>query len=309
MKSETLQKYITGAKVRFTKRAKLDYAQILLKDYEALGYQGMVKSARKGITSIVNVMVGNFKTAKKVIVVPYDTPSKVFWKNYKYYAQDGDHALKKNFIPIYTPMIIAYMVLLLMVYGLPMVLSESLQSWVFSFSSLYLIGVLILIIRGYANTHNTVRNNASLAVAYEYASSLSKEERKDVAFVFTGSNTSRMYGSLMLQEYLDEHNRKPLLIVLYCLGRGSLLSVAYDKGERKTALELTRHYEGNSQVKAMDNAKKMQTPMEAFQGALMVSSGDIVDDYFCVMNTCSSKDKEYDESLLDNVVSMLLKFK
>lgn len=310
MKKEIVSKYIEEATVRFYKKQKLQYADELLQQYQELGYQGMVKSKRSGFFTAYNVMIGNFKLAKRIMVVPYDTPAKVFWPNYKYYPQSGDFGLKRSFMPTYMPMIIAYVILLLMVYGLPAFIGPELESVLFAFSTFYLFAVLLMIMKGFANRKNAVRNNTSLAVAYEMAEAMTKEQRKETAFVFLDTSGSRAAGATSLMEFMANSKRKTEMIVLYCLGRGTHISFGYSKGCRKNAQELSRKYKGKETIvlNAMDGSKCVRTPMELLSNAVMVSSGEKQSEHLTVLDTCCARDVDYQEEMLDNLVKMLLDY-
>ncbi|NBK97167.1 MAG: hypothetical protein EOM50_03995 [Erysipelotrichia bacterium] len=309
MKKENLEKYMKQ-KIRFNKRSKLAYAEQLIHDYEPLGYKGMVDTRKVGMKKVHNILIGNFKTAKNIIVVPYDTPKKVLWPNYKFYAQNGDMAMKKNFVPYYMPLIIAYVILLAIVYVLPNMFAIKAQNVIFIIALVYLAFLMQMIFRGFANAHNAVRVDTSIALAYEVAESLSASSRKEVAFVFSDANTLKMQGSEALEQFLHSINRKPNKIILYCIGKGDRISIAYRKEKRKEVLDMIKKHKGTYPVeqRVLDHTACMQLPMDHLDNAMMISSGELLNNELVVKGLCTSKDVSYEEAILDDVKQLLLNY-
>lgn len=309
MKKENLNKYI-NQNVRFNKRGKIAFANDLITDFAEFNYKGVIDTRKVGLKKVHNILIGNFKTAKNVIVVPYDTPKKVLWPNYKFYPQNGDVAMKKNFLPYYMPLIIAYLVLLAIVYILPGRIEFKSQNILFSLAVLYLVFMMVMIFRGFANRNNAVRCNTSIALAYELAQDLSSNARKEVAFVFTDANTMKMQGSEALENFLLSINRRPNKIILYCIGKGDRISVAYRKGNRKNVQDMIKKNKCNYLVeqKVLDNSACVQLPMDHLDNAMMISSGEKVNNELCIKGLCSSKDRVYEETILDDVKQLLVNY-
>lgn len=309
MKKENLNKYI-NQNVRFNKRGKIAFANDLITDFAEFNYKGVIDTRKVGLKKVHNILIGNFKTAKNVIVVPYDTPKKVLWPNYKFYPQNGDVAMKKNFLPYYMPLIIAYLVLLAIVYILPGMIEFKSQNILFSLAVLYLVFMMVMIFRGFANRNNAVRCNTSIALAYELAQDLSSNARKEVAFVFTDANTMKMQGSEALENFLLSINRRPNKIILYCIGKGDRISVAYRKGNRKNVQDMIKKNKCNYPVeqKVLDNSACVQLPMDHLDNAMMISSGEKVNNELCIKGLCSSKDRVYEETILDDVKQLLVNY-
>ncbi|MDD3049093.1 MAG: hypothetical protein PHQ89_03845 [Bacilli bacterium] len=309
MKKENLEKYI-NRNTRFNKREKLAFADEIINDFSQLNYKGVVDVRKMGMKKVRNILIGNFKTAKNVIVVPYDTPKKVLWPNYKTYPQNGDMAMKKNFLPYYMPLIIAYLILLVIVYAVPTLLDFKSQNILFGIAVVYLIFLMLLIFRGFANRNNAVRVNTSIALAYEVAERLNASARKEVAFVFTDANTMKMQGSEALQQFLLSIHRNPNKIILSCLGKGDRISVAYRKGNRKNAQEMIKKNKCSYPVEqiTLDNAACVQLPIDHLDNAMLISSGEKVNNVLCVKGLCSSKDTQYETAILDDVASLLVDY-
>lgn len=304
------EKYNTQYAKRFYKGQKRKFREAIQEDFKTLGYSSLVDERRIRMSKVSNLMIGNFKTAKNIIVVPYDTPSRIFWPNYKYYPQEGNYFMKKNFLPTYGPMLLSYAFLLFLVYVVPKYLPLEAQFVLFAISILYLIGVLTLIIKGFPNSKNAIRNTASIAMAYDIAEKLSTDKRKECAFVFMDYASVKSFGAQALEEFMKDRQRKTNKIILYCIGSGNEMSIGYAKGNRKEASDLSKRYKGSlkSSNRSMDVADCMNTPMDSLQNAIIVSTGETQDSHFCVKNTASSKDREYDKETYESIKNMVLDY-
>lgn len=300
----------TSEKLRcFSKREKLRFANSLMETFGQLGYKGNVESTRIGMKKVHNILIGNFKTAKNVIVVPYDNPRKVLWPNYKMYVQNGAMSLKKNFIPYYAPMIVCYLFLLAIVYIFPNFLSVEFKMIVSAIAIAYLAFLVVFVFRGFANVRNAVARNSAINLAYELADELGNK-RKEIAFVFSDANTLKMQGSEALESYLQGIHRNPTKIVLYCLGQGDTLGIAYRRQVKKEATALMKKYKGQCKIenRVLDMSDTIQLPMDHLSNAIMISNGVMDKNELVVKGVCSSKDKYYDERLMEDTKQLLLSY-
>lgn len=294
---------------RFSKREKRAFANEIIKDFTELGYDGIVDTKKMTFSSVNNILIGNFKSARTLIVVPYDTPSKVLYPNYKYYLQDGKLMLKKNFGPVFGPMVIGYIILLIVTFYLPGLISKDMQHIFSIFAITYLILMFIFFLKGFANRNNAVKNNASVQMAYDIAKALKADQKKNVAFAFTDKNDTKMLGSKLLEEYMTTLRKKPLKIVLYCIGRGDVVSIGYKKGIRKEVNELTKKYKGKIDTKSLDDDEATQYPLEYLNNVMEISSGYLDDEKrLYIDHVCTRKDKEVDEKLIENVRGMVVDY-
>lgn len=294
---------------RFSKREKRMFANEIIKDFEELGYEGIVDTKKTTFSSINNILVGNFKSARTLVVVPYDTPSKIFWPKYRYYLQDGKFMLKKNFGPVFGPMVIGYIILLIVTFYLPGLVSKEMQ-YIFSVVAItYLILMFVFFFKGFANRNNAVKNNASVQMAYDIAKSLRADQKKSVAFAFTDKNDSKMQGSKLLEEYMATLRKKPIKIVLYCIGRGNVVSIGYKKGIRKEVNEVIKKCKGKVDTISLDEEECMQYPLEYLNNVMQISSGYLDDEKrLYIDNVCTNKDKEVDEEIIEKVRGMIVEY-
>ncbi len=287
----------------------MKFATSLMETFATLGYKAEVISTRVGMKKVHNIYVGNFKTAKSVIVVPYENPRKVLWPNYKMYIQNGTMSLKKNFLPYYAPMIICYLFLLAFVYVFPTFLSADLRMFASAIAVAYLLFLVVFVFRGFANARNTIGRNTAIQTAYEVSERLGAK-RKEIAFVFSDANTFKMQGSEAIESYLQNIHRNPIKIVLYCLGQGDTLGIGYRKQVKKEVATLVKKYKGSCKVKqcTLEASDSIQLPIDHLSNAMMISQGYLEKNELIVKGVCSSKDTTYDESLLEEVTTLLLSY-
>lgn len=304
---ETVEKY----KVRFYRKQKMAFKNALCDKMETLGYQSEMLSKKIKLVQVDNILVGNFKTAKTIIVVPYDTPAKVFWFKNHYYPCNGEIQLKKSFMPVYAPLLLSYVVLLGLIYVLPTYVTLGANQLFLSIAStLYLSLLLTMIVKGFPNKNNAMRNSASIQIAYEIAQSIDDKKRKEVAFVFTDKNTTKVKGSIVLEEYMKSIKKGTEKICLYCIGEGSQMEIGFKKGLRKSANDLQKKYKGSQKpiVKGLSDGDVMQLPLEPLDNALQISTGELENNALVVKNSASKKDVSINDKLVAEIKEMLIQY-
>ncbi len=299
-------KYLEEYGTRFTRKQKIDFANEITKDFESLGCKTYIQDLKLKVSKVQNILIGNFKMAKTIIIVPYDTQSKILFPNYKTYPQDGVKSMSKNFLPVYTPMIISYLLLLAIIYGLPKVFDVT-AGTTSVITLVYFILLMILIFRGFSNKNNTTNNNLSTVLALDFMESLPLHKRKEVAIIFTDKNNNKMTGSKVLLKYMEGIKKNTNMICLYCIGQEDSVSIVYQKGMKKNAQSLSKKCDHKHQIKMIESEKSVQLPIHNLTQSIMISSGKIDNELLSVSNTRSSKDSVYDEQIYNAVKEMLVK--
>lgn len=306
--NETLKKkYLVEYGTRFTKSQKEKFAKEISEDFQQLGCKTHIQDLKIKTRKVQNILVGNFKTAKTILVVPYDTQSRIFYPNYKYYPQNGVKSMARNFLPIYGPMVLLYIFLLIIIYGLPMIMDNS-TSIVTLLTLLYFVVLLVFIWRGFSNKNNTTANNLSTLLALDIMESLPVKKRHELAIVFTDKNNPKMLGSKVLLKYMESINKNTAMFILYCLGQGDNISIAYQKSMKKQAQSLSKNSNMVQQIKAIDKEESVQLPIHDLSNALMISSGIVEDGLLSVKGIRTSKDNSYTQSIYDEVKEMILQY-
>lgn len=295
--------------VRFTKKQKRKASNYLVSEMEKLGYSCEITKHKKYFTHVENIIAGNLKQAKTILVVPYDTLSRVFWPKFIYYPLDGNKSASKALFPLYMPMFILYFVMLGFMYGVPAIL-PSIQA----VSAAYIVGILlllliiVLLIKGFPSKHNAICNTSAIATALEFASSLEKEQRKNIAFVFTDQNSGKFYGASYLKQHLEEIKKSTMIISLNCVGAGGEVVVGYTKGQKKLAQTLVKGIDKKVHVsiKNIDQNMMVQSSMEYFSKGIVIASGKWDKNHNLYVDCLRrGKDKSIDENQLELIVEIL----
>lgn len=304
------RKYIDSFSVRHGMLAKNKFLKEIKNDVEALGYETNMYEKRMRLSKVRHLIVGNIKNAKKLVIVPYDTPTQVFWPKYKYYPMDGDMQLQKQFLPTFVPMIVGYVGLLALVYIFPDLLGETFKVPLYYFSIFYFMFLLAFIVLGFANKNNVNRNSASICMALDLMEKLDVRKRKETAFVFMDSYIMKGYGGQVLASYLESVQKNPMKICLNCIACGEEVCVGFSKGMRKDAQTLAKAYKGNKkiQTKTIQDAQKMHTPFDSLNDVINVSCGSFEEENFVVYNTASKKDTYLEEENYTAILEMMIAY-
>lgn len=309
MDQEIFQKYQKNYGVRFHGRQKRAVRQAITEDFENMGYQTHLIRKRTLLRHADNLLCGSIRQARNVIVIPYDTPRRLFWWRSYYYPLNGTRTSNKGIIPLLAPVVVIYALLL----GF-MQLSEQ---WLHDpdkmrIASILMLTVLVLLVYlmlwGMANRHNANRNTAGIAAAIEIAKSLDKDERRSTAFLFLDQNQGRFYGAQLAAEAWQNEHKNPNMIVLNTFGKGSVLQIGYRNHAKKTAMELRQLSESIRPMKAvaMSDAMALSTPMAYFPKATAIAAGEIdAKGHLCVKGTATAKDREVDPQNVDAIIALL----
>lgn len=96
MDKTVLEKYTKTYGTRFSRRQKKRFIDVLNQEFHALGYESTRIEGKKLLSRAHNYLYGNMKQIKTVVVVPYDTPERKFWKKVLYFPFDGTKTAKKT---------------------------------------------------------------------------------------------------------------------------------------------------------------------------------------------------------------------
>lgn len=312
MKQEQWKKYSEDFGVRFSKRDKQKFQKQLIEDYKELGYTCEIIQGKRFLSKASNLMFGNIKHAKTVIAIPYDTPQKVFWPSSYFYPLDGMATTNKSLIPVFGPVLIIYLLLLFLMNSAGSFTDSLTTNTMLMFTFLIIILVLFYVmLHGVRNKNNYTRNSASIYAAYEIASALDKDTRRQVAFLFLDMNKSRHLGAKVAAEDFLKQSKNPNVIVLNAFASGSQLQIGYRAQNKKMAQDLNKGLANAERLKmiALSDEMRNSSPMEHFQKAVTIGAGEIdKKGRLCVLHTGTRKDNQIDEGNIEKVISLVINF-
>lgn len=302
--------YTKQVSSRLMAHDKRKFRSQIEKDFSELGWNVTFMKGKSGFSKVTNVLAGDLKFAKVVIAVPYDTPAKVFWPNTKYYPLNGNRSNLKGFLPLYGPALIVYGMILAILSFQNQIFSNAMMRGIFSIFSMVILGFMMYyLLHGFRNKHNHTRNSASIMAALEIAKSLSKDEKRKVAFLFTDKNVHRHPGAKVAMEEFQKIGKSPTIISLNCIGRGKDMVIGYLANSRKVAQDLNRKLDVRlKQIQITDNMR-MQSAMEHFSKAVVIAAGTFDEKQdLCVLGTGTSKDHHIEDENITKVVQIITKY-
>lgn len=303
------KKYSEEFGARFTARQKEKFRRALMADFEELGYKSEIVEGKKFLTKARNVMFGSLKHAKTVIAVPYDTPQKVYWLKSYFFPLDGMATANKSLLPVFGPVLALYLILLVLMYGLDGFVSEiSGVKVAMTVIILLIIVVFYMMLHGITNKKNYNRNSAGIYAAYEIAKALTKDERRNVVFLFVDSNRTKHLGARIAAEDFLKQTKNPNVIVLNGFANGSNMQLGYNANNKKLAQDINKVFPNGARLKMVQLTNDMRTssPMEHFSKAVTIGAGEFdKKGRLCVMGTGTSKDTIIQEENIEKVITMV----
>lgn len=269
--------------------------------------KGLAKMAMRD-SSTVNLIVGDTKKAKRILVAGYDTPVRAIF-NIKYYpcsiaknrSQEKKNLMIKNLIAF----LLMAVCMIIIIYG-----------WDFSpivrvASILAAAAVNALGFEGlmrWSNFYNFNKNSGGVAVLWHMIDTIGVLEGQ-VAYVFCDQAANSYLGYRHLQEYLEAANPKAEVIILDCVSWGKEL---YAVGNSKAAAQLQRIRQSAEALEitplALEDKGWEDTPMSIFRQAAMITCGEMSDGYLTVFGTRTSKDSNCSLEQLENLAETLMTY-
>lgn len=311
MNLKFIEQYTKTYGKRFSRAQKNKFKQALVTDMESFGYQETsIEGKRMLVLKAEDYFFGNMKRMKHVIVVPYDTPERKFWPKVYYYPLNGTKTMNKSLIAGYTPLILMYVFILVVIYGGGALIPDPRVQTLLSFIMFaFVLLLLYMMIHGIGNKKNYNRYSSAVAAAVELASRLSKDERQQVAFLFTDKNKSNFFGAKIAEERFVKEGKNPNVIVLDTIGHGSVTQIGFNPQNRKFALEVAKEYPDQTlaiEAIKLDENMRLSTQMAYFRKAIVIASGEVDDQsQLYVLGSATGKDQIADEKHINKIVDML----
>lgn len=311
MNQAIFQKYNQTYGIRYTKRQKRRALDAIDADFHVLGYDSTHIKGRFLFTKADNLVCGNLKHAKTIIVVAYDTPQWSLWRYHRFYPFHGNANRYQSVIPMMlcTTLFYAFAILSAQMAG------DLIQNEIGAL--LYLWGILVVTLffcyffmHGIANRHNANRYTAGIVAAYEIAAGLSKDQRRKVAFVFLQEGRIDHYGTKVLADELRKQNKNPDVILLSAFARGSVLRMGYKPAAKKAAQGLALACESKQmELIGYDQAQFRMTIVEQLEKVMVIAAGDLDHKQrLCVSDTASGKDRQINSEYVDTIVDTILRY-
>ena len=295
---------VTLAK-RCTRRQKAIFCSQIIPLFEKLGYVVTFQKAQGMLDQTTNLVIGNIKTARTVVMCPYDTPTRTLFP-YKYYPFNWKNNLRQETIHLGINFVI-YLILGGLVFSILSYLSGA--HTVFSAIGSVVFVLLILfssaLIGGLPNTVNLNKNSASLALVVWLAQQLA--ESTCTCFVLLDHNASSSAGLRLLAK--EESIQNKFVIYLDCVANGEEFAFVHDE---LATTDVNRLVDSFSDLvitdKLIPSDKKRETSLQFFPRMVHICVGSIERQRFVVKDTRSKKDFQVNLPQLEKIQEGLLSF-
>ena len=290
-------KYSVIASKRFRKKEKIHYINNIEKKFKSFQYETSILSPVGGKGKSIDLLIGDVKKSKILIIANYDTPIKSFGL-YKYKPFNVNFQRNTYFVTVFITMLI--LCLVCFAYTLQFVRIQWLEG-IFKASDILHITIYLLFIygiykcsKGIPNRTNVNRNSSGVIALLVLAKHFKDISKKDVAFILTDYGCINHNGDMMVKEYL-KHIDKKNVILLDSIGKGESLAVNYSPSMQQIVTQLPSHIE-----KYLRDMKEYSMA-NIYKNCLIFSRGIKEKDCFYVPNVAISKDNDMD---LDKIVEI-----
>ncbi len=293
---------------RYKKKQKAYFINQIGEFYPEKGFKVALQEKSARFFTLMNVIAGDISTAKTVFVAAYDTPSKAFLPNTKYYPFHAERNISEERLNLVSQIGLSLIAIVGAYFCFRLFMNAQ-----GGMKALYLIlaGALSLLallsVRTKANAYNFNKNSASLAVMAKIAKRC--KDNKDIAFAFLDYQASSFEGIKALMEdkrFLDKN-----LIMLDCIASGQTLILAHRAMTNNKADRLIEIAKANN-VEMIDREyseqRAEQNVMSFAKQLLYIVSGSVEDKEFIVKKTRTKKDVDLDMKRLEGIAETLTNF-
>ncbi len=269
---------------------------------------GLAGKVMGGITTS-NLIVGDIKKAKKILVAGYDTPERAIF-NLKYYPFSVDKNRgqeKKNLI---LKNVISFVVMGLSAAAIVLTWG---RSWPVRIAVMVLAALANYLaferLMRWANWYNFNKNSGAVAVLWQMLDTVGILDGK-VAYVFCDEAANSYLGYRHLQAYLEEKNRNAEVILLDCVAWGEGMYVGAGPKAREHQQALAQQQAGELKLEpvALEGDALEQSPLSLFPKAMMITCGSRVGDDVVVYGTRTGKDSNCDLQQLEDLTETLVRY-
>lgn len=278
---------------RYTNKQKQLFINELTKEVEKNKWE--INTIKKKKFSFVNthIIIGNLKVAETVLLAAYDTPTKSFIPNLKYYPFKQEKNLSFDQLNLIIQSVISGLLFVVFYFVIKnsMIWDSMILKGIVWIISLFVFVQLFNIMTGYPNRFNYNRNSAALALIID----LLKENtlKKKVAFILVDKASSGLEGFKDINDLkiIPQHVKT---IILDGLASGEYLAMASSPNFKNIAEDLISSLDLKEEILLRlftDDTNKNQV-FNYFPNGMMLVSGDRDKNDLVLHKTRTSKDFE-----------------
>ncbi len=299
--------------VRYSNRNKSNFLMMLKKRMRMAGYtepEYNKKYRKEGKLPPDYVVYGKLKQAKYVFVAPYDTCSKIFLPNYRYYPLNESLNLRAERLNGLIDFIIIVLCTGACAVSLRFIgvdFSFTSIRTLFTLIPVIVFGTIIItVMGGVPNTHNFNRNSAALILMYAIANETAV--KKNAAFIFCNESCSSLKGFIRLSKDCPDEVKKKF-VFLNCIGLGEHLVLAHKEAGR-TKAEAIVSADSDIQISniELNESEAENSFFLVFPESLLLFGADKADNgEYVVSNTRSNRDSAFDTGRIEQLKKLFVK--
>ena len=285
---------------RNTKKQKQIFIEELTKVTEENKWSFEFVNKKKFGFVNTHIVIGDLKKASTVILVAYDTPTKLLIPNQKYYPFKQEKNLLVDQLNLIFQILIstASFIAIYFVLKNVMVWDSVILKLITGFVFLIVFIQLFKLMTGYPNRFNHSRNSAALVLSIDLLKE--KKLKNKVAFILVDKASSGMEGYRDIKELKLIRNDKTTLI-LDALANGEILALATTQQFENNANKLAQSLNLDVLVKAYKEENCEGQIFYYFPKSLMLVSVNRYKNDLVLLKTRTNKDYEINLERLINI--------
>lgn len=287
---------------RYTNKQKAVFVKHIRKEAKALGYDVALQSKQLKMHALHNIIIGNLQEAKKVVVAAYDTPSKIYVPDYKYYPFNTKRNMNQEKLNFFIQSIFGFISIIC-----AYIIWQQNSKFTITFQIFSYVACLCLLLfaysmfKGKANRCNFNRNSVSIALIVSLMKELKKDE--DIAYVFLDQGVNSFEGLRFLKEQLSNQE----LLLLDCLAYGDMVVCAHSElVNSKKIIENKLHIDIYD--KCFEKAKVQKNMLSIYEHMLYLAVGNMQEKQFVITHTRSKQDYHVNIERVENIKQVIMEY-
>lgn len=220
--SETRNMIMEYLGMRFNNKQKQRFLTTTVHKFIKMDYsekEMTVDKKKLQNSEYLNLYIGNFATADRIITTYYDTPAKaVLPIHYKVGNSRNNYYV--NLVSTVLPLSMYFIFEIAMLWFLLIPLFQTHNSFKMMFAvaiGAFLVYINTKIIHGIPKIHHFVRNTLSIIFMVDMCKKMTTQQRKKTVFAFTDNGCENRNGQNMLADYMKQSNSRAKVIHLDCI--------------------------------------------------------------------------------------------
>lgn len=218
--NETRNMILEYLGTRFSNKQKQRFLITTAHKFINMGYsekEMVVDKKKLSNSEYLNLYIGNFQTADRIITTYYDTPAKNFLPiHYKIGNSKNNYYI--NIISSILPMGLYFIFEIAVMWFLLIPLFQTRSNFKMILAVVvgsFLIYINTKIIHGIPNIHHFVRNTLSIIFIVDLCRKMTVHQRQKTVFVFTDHGCENRNGQNMLTKYISKTITKSRAKIIY----------------------------------------------------------------------------------------------